>query len=668
MMKRLTVLIIISQLLISSMTWADGTGKPRSLLSWPLRTLSLLTALVGDPLQTVTAQQTSSSVPFLPCPRFPVGSTLVEPQNLFSSAGLLSVSFAYQTRTDEFGNTLYCYMTPDGQQAPVLHVKPGDQLFITLTNEVPTDPSIPPMPLNMSNPHDCGTATSMDSSSANIHFHGMNIAPTCHKDNVVSTLVNTGQTFTYGFTIPKDLPPGLYAYHDHVHGQSEAALQGGASGAIVVQGIENSQPTVAGLPERVLILRDNLVPGNTTTPSAPAWDISLNYIPIPYPNYNPVILPMKPQERQFWRVANEGADTNFDIQILYDGVPQPLEVVALDGVPTGSQDGTGMGTTFSQTHIPLGPLARAEFIVTGPSSNVTSATFVTLNVDTGPDGDYDPYRPIAAIQTSANATEPALTMPTASGSRGPQRFHGLRNETVATNRTLYFSELLQDPSDPASPTNFYITVDGQTPALYSSGMAPAITATQGTVEDWVIENQAQEMHVFHIHQIHFLVLEKNGIPVAPEEQQYLDTIQVPYWSGNSSDPYPSVKVRMDFRGPDIGKFVYHCHILGHEDNGMMAEIQVVPNNHTHGSNSILSNSGSGSSSHSSWNGWKTGTVVGAGTSAILAGYIVYDKWTAIKSWVGSWFGKPSQQQPDGLHPRVLAPMHTPDLPPDLEMQ
>jgi FtsP/CotA-like multicopper oxidase with cupredoxin domain len=51
-------------------------------------------------------------------------------------------------------------------------------------------------------------------------------------------------------------------------------------------------------------------------------------------------------------------------------------------------------------------------------------------------------------------------------------------------------------------------------------------------------------------------------------------IQVPFWSGTG--PYPSVTVRMDFRGPDIGDFVYHCHILGHEDNGMMAIIRVRP--------------------------------------------------------------------------------------------
>ena len=85
-------------------------------------------------------------------------------------------------------------------------------------------------------------------------------------------------------------------------------------------------------------------------------------------------------------------------------------------------------------------------------------------------------------------------------------------------------------------------------------------------------------HIFHIHQIHFLLLDLSGVPVAPADQQYFDVIQVPYWSGNSSDAYPSVKLRMDFCGPIVGVFLYHCHILGHEDRGMMATIEVVPPN------------------------------------------------------------------------------------------
>jgi len=67
---------------------------------------------------------------------------------------------------------------------------------------------------------------------------------------------------------------------------------------------------------------------------------------------------------------------------------------------------------------------------------------------------------------------------------------------------------------------------------------------------------------------------ENGLPVSPSQRQFLDTVDVPAWSGTGR--YPSVTVRMDFRGPDIGDFVYHCHILEHEDGGMMATIRVLP--------------------------------------------------------------------------------------------
>jgi hypothetical protein len=56
---------------------------------------------------------------------------------------------------------------------------------------------------------------------------------------------------------------------------------------------------------------------------------------------------------------------------------------------------------------------------------------------------------------------------------------------------------------------------------------------------------------------------------------FCETINVPYWG--RSKTYPSVTLRMDFRNPDIlGTFVYHCHLLEHEDGGMMGIIQVLP--------------------------------------------------------------------------------------------
>jgi FtsP/CotA-like multicopper oxidase with cupredoxin domain len=140
---------------------------------------------------------------------------------------------------------------------------------------------------------------------------------------------------------------------------------------------------------------------------------------------------------------------------------------------------------------------------------------------------------------------------------------------------LYFSEKLLDPNDPNSATTFYITVDGQTPAAFdpSSGV-PNIIVKQGDVEDWIIENRSTELHAFHIHQVHFMLLDYLGRPV--NEPFLRDTVNVPYFNGKTLQ-YPSVKLRMDFRDPNtVGTFVYHCHLLEHEDGGMMGLIRVEP--------------------------------------------------------------------------------------------
>lgn len=513
-----------------------------------------------------------------PCPRFPAGSTLAAPPDLFSENGVLRVNFTYLTRVDQNGNTLFCFVTDDGSQSPTLHVRPGDLLSINFKNGLKASSSphgshsMPAMPVSGSPSDACG-AMVMTSTSVNIHYHGTNTSPTCHQDEVIKTLVNAGQTFQYNLQFPSDEPPGLYWYHPHVHGIAEAAVQGGASGAIIVEGIENVNPAVAGLRQRVMVIRDNPVPGNPPAGGAvPSWDISVNYIPIPYPSFTPAVIPMRRGEKQFWRVVNATADTILDLQVQYDGRPQPLQIIGLDGVPVGSQDGTGKGKSFTATDVLLAPAARAELIVAAPGPGVKNATFLTLNIDTGPFGDNDPQRPIGVIRTNTEDAAAPLSVPAVSGPPNRQRFAGLAEEHPVVTRKLYFSEVLSDPTDPNSPTNFFITVDGATPTLFSPTNPPAIVTTQGSVEDWIIENRAEENHEFHMHQIHFLVLEQNGVPVA--NGQYLDMINIPYWPGTG--PFPSVKVRMDFRGPDIGDFVYHCHILGHEDNGMMAIIRVNP--------------------------------------------------------------------------------------------
>jgi FtsP/CotA-like multicopper oxidase with cupredoxin domain len=141
-------------------------------------------------------------------------------------------------------------------------------------------------------------------------------------------------------------------------------------------------------------------------------------------------------------------------------------------------------------------------------------------------------------------------------------------------RKLFFTEKPSNPNDPNGPTDFYITVEGQqTRPFDPNSRVPDIVVHQGDVEDWIIENRSPELHAFHIHQIHFLVMAVNGNPV--NEPFLRDTVNVPYYKSTELS-YPSVRLRMDFRDPRVvGTFVYHCHLLEHEDGGMMGTVRVV---------------------------------------------------------------------------------------------
>jgi FtsP/CotA-like multicopper oxidase with cupredoxin domain len=85
----------------------------------------------------------------------------------------------------------------------------------------------------------------------------------------------------------------------------------------------------------------------------------------------------------------------------------------------------------------------------------------------------------------------------------------------------------------------------------------------GTYQHWRILNRTAELHPFHIHQVHFLAYAENGVPLA--HPAWLDTVNVPFGG--------SVDVILDFTDPIIkGMAVFHCHLLNHEDKGMMAKI------------------------------------------------------------------------------------------------
>jgi FtsP/CotA-like multicopper oxidase with cupredoxin domain len=537
------------------------------------------------------------------CPRPEPGSVVREPENLRSQNGVLEAQLTARNAAQADGTIRYCYTDAAGHESPTLRVHPGDLVILHLINKL-TDKghagggAMPAHAHAHAATNHC-TSGIMSPVSTNLHFHGLTIPPVCHQDDVLKTSIQPGDApFEYRFRVPENEPPGLYWYHPHIHGFSKEQLLGGASGALIVEGIERAKKAAAGLPERVFIIRDqdlmnphappsksepvvpkNLIDrdgdtaNNGTGFGTPAKDLSINYVPVPYPDYPPATIEMKPGEKQLWRVLNASAITYLNLSVLFNRKPQPLGLIAMDGVPMNLNDSL-KDSVDTQNHIALPPGARVEFIVDGPAQGVTGL-FVTRTVDTGPGGENDTNRMLAKIVASPDAPEPSTKLESSTQPLPPATEAWLGSVAPVTVRHLYFSEKLTNPDDPTSAVEFYLTVDGQEPKMFDmSSDIPNIVAKQGTVEDWIIENRSRELHAFHIHQLHFLLLEYAGRQV--NEDFLRDTVNVPYYDGRSL-AYPNIRVRMDFRDPNIvGTFVYHCHLLEHEDKGMMGSIRVDP--------------------------------------------------------------------------------------------
>jgi len=500
------------------------------------------------------------------CPNRPgLGTVVLDAYTVNSENGVLNADFALGQSVDSEGYTHYCfnYKAPSGYvESPTFRLNPGDTLKLGVKDIIKTD-NMPAMKMDRP-PSVCGDSGPMTVSSTNVHFHGMIVSPTCHQDDVINTLIQPGSPgFQFNIPVPAFQPPGLYWYHPHVHGFTEFQVNGGAAGALIVNGMEKVRPEVTGLTERVFVIRQQYL-----VPWIPGpYQLTINYhqavfgLPLP-------IINMKPGEKQFWRVANATIQDFMPLQVQVNLKPVNLELIALDGFP--------LSEPRMVNTILVPPAGRAEFIVEAPPAG-SSAQFMTGNYSTGPTGNADLEQTLGSIQLTTNADADGWQAPKTTSSTPPVVVDNVKfaktnlSQPATTQRKLYFSEEFGGTN---GPIQFYITVDGQPQKVFEADEKPAITTHVGAVEDWTIENRALETHAFHMHQIHFTVLEIDGKP-APN-QDYRDTLEIPFWEG-PGHPYHSIKVRMDFSEPVItGTFVFHCHILLHEDLGMMHKILILP--------------------------------------------------------------------------------------------
>jgi suppressor of ftsI len=424
---------------------------------------------------------------------------------------------------------------------PVIRVQPGTTLNVEYKNELAAQSSEECVG------HPCMNMT-------NLHFHGLHVSPKAPQDDSLGMMASPGETLHYSVQVPPQEPPGLYWYHTHPHGESYVQDLDGMSGAIVVDGIERYVPEVLQMRERILVLRDLVLPTDGaerkrvmesvamqttqcgTAPEASERAFSINGSLRPQ-------IDISPGEHQFWRIVNASPDRYADLALDAES----FDVVALDGMPLAYHDPSIRKRSMS--HVLLPPAGRVEAIVTGPPAD-SHAALRSRCFDSGPDGDSNPAMVLADI---------------VSGQRSSLEVR--LGDGGAPVYATFAPTVLKDVE--ASQPQFVVTFTEDKQGFYINGQkfemnaGPMLTVDVGSLQHWRVMNPTREVHPFHIHQVHFLVYAVDNNPV--KDPVWVDTANVSYGS--------SVDLVMDFTDPIIrGMSLFHCHLLSHEDKGMMAKI------------------------------------------------------------------------------------------------
>ncbi len=496
---------------------------PQSIGSLATKVASVFGLLILPMLNAQQVQQTEGSrkLPTLPEVRLPFVLTAVND----SRNGKASFSF-------------------DGHEIPpVIRTKPGEKIRVEYVN-------------HMSSKSDEVCVDGPCMNMTNLHFHGLHVSPNAPQDDVLSMTAMPGESLHYVVDVPKDQPPGLYWYHTHPHGESYQQSLDGMSGAIVIDGIDRYVPELRFMRERILILRDAELrqddPGSLALKVRVQVSSSKCGAAVGEParvfTVNGVVRPqigIAPGEKQFWRIVNASPDLYADLAID----SEQMTVVALDGMPLSYHDAARRTEEFQ--HVLLAPAGRVEAIVIGPKLGV-SASLRTRCVDTGPDGDPNPAMVVADLDGNASETARVPDRPPST----ERAIHKTLSPTLT--RTLEDSPPQFTVKFTEDKNGFYIN-----DKKFAPTDGPMTTVKVGHYVHWHVVNDSHEIHPFHIHQVHFLVYQENG--KAADRPEWLDTVNIV--PGGSAD------LIMDFTDPVIrGLSVFHCHLLKHEDKGMMAKI------------------------------------------------------------------------------------------------
>lgn len=511
--------------------------NPKALAAAGLLALAIIAALVVVVLGAGSSSKTVTAAARARCAKHPphfINDGFPEPPIVYSHDGVLDYTLRATTTAIKVAGHVWPAMAYNGTiPGPTIVICVGDSLTLHLINDLPLQ--------------------------TNLHLHGMHVSPAGTADNIFID-IHPLEEHTFHYQIPYDQSAGSFWYHPHYHPLVQAEVESGLAGALIVEGSLDDE--LSSIPQRLMVIqggREVLGPPIKLPPKIAAH---LKAPPLAGPPllivngvHDPTVK-IQPGQLQRWRLVNATSDR--ELRLAIPGVT--FELLA--------QDGVTLHNMIPQSQLLIGPGSREDVLVRGPSTGTyafSSLAFQKCFADcldpfagVGQSGAADPQETLMTVQSSG----PSAQVPMPAGQLDYPSFLGdLRSAHVDVYRTLLFAR-----NQNLNVGSVKFPLGGR---LYDPNRVD-VTMKLGSVEQWTLVNPesktSNEWHTFHIHVNPFQVISVNG-----HKLNY-----VLYEDNVNLAPGAVIVIRIhptDF----VGKSVFHCHLLFHEDNGMMGVFQILRN-------------------------------------------------------------------------------------------
>jgi bilirubin oxidase len=375
-----------------------------------------------------------------------------------------------------------------------------------------------------------------------VHWHGLPVPP--DQDGNPMDPIAPGASRTYAFTLPLG-SAGTYWYHPHAHEHTAEQVFRGMAGLFVVR--SRTDPVPTGIEEKLLVISDLRLAADGSIPpnSTIDWQNGRegNYVLV-NGQYRPT-LGIAPGQSQRWRILN--ATNARYLRLALD--QHMFTLIGTDG-------GLLAAPMPGLSEILLAPAQRVEVIVTAGLAAGASALLQSLPYDRGTmgmTGGGSASVPLLTLRSSEHAVT-SVAMPTA---LRPIAALGVPTAT----KHLVFSSGMGMGGMGGGMMQFLIDGRSFDPTRVD------LTSRLNQVEQWTIENRSSMDHPFHLHGTQFQVVSRtrSGATTAESPLAWSDVVNVPAFES----------VVFNVVQHQVGKRMYHCHILEHEDQGMMGVLDVV---------------------------------------------------------------------------------------------